>query len=324
MAEHVAWVIGTGGLLGSAVHSAFEEESWVPSSIKKFNWRDRRLLTTEFQIAIDEFIPKALVSNWTILWCAGIGTIGASEQQLENETKNLSLFLNTLSQAIQKRPTRKGLFFLSSSAGGVYAGAKSMPATELTIPQPISPYGFAKLEQELLVKNFAKEMKREVAIGRISNLYGPAQDINKPQGLISQMCLSILLHRPCTIFVPLETSRDYLFAADAGKMINRFCNSLHRELGSRSARVTVKIFASERSLPISYLIGECRRLTKKQFRISLAHTSQTVLHPSEISFRSLVIQDQRMTENTPISIGIHAVLQGLLQQIQNGDIASGK
>jgi UDP-glucose 4-epimerase len=169
MAEHVAWVIGTGGLLGSAVHSAFEEESWVPSSIKKFNWRDRRLLTTEFQIAIDEFIPKALVSNWTILWCAGIGTIGASEQQLENETKNLSLFLNTLSQAIQKRPTRKGLFFLSSSAGGVYAGAKSMPATELTIPQPISPYGFAKLEQELLVKNFAKEMKREVAIGRISN-----------------------------------------------------------------------------------------------------------------------------------------------------------
>lgn len=324
MTEHLAWVIGAGGLLGSAVRSAFEEESWVPSSVQKFSWDDYQRLTTEFQVAVNEFVSNISILDWTILWCAGTGTIGASEQQLKNETKNLSLFLDTLGQAIENKPTGKGLLFLGSSAGGVYAGAKSMPATELTTPCPISPYGDTKLEQELLVRDFAQKMNRGVLIGRISNLYGPAQNVNKAQGLISQMCLSILQHRSCTIFVPLETSRDYLFATDAGKMIYRCCNSLREESSSQLARVTIKIFASEKSSTISQLIGECRRLTKKQFRISLAHTSQTALQPREICFRSLVKQDQQVEDNTPISIGIHAVLQGLLQQIQYGDMASDK
>jgi UDP-glucose 4-epimerase len=324
MAEHLAWVIGAGGLLGSAVRSAFEKESWVPSSVQKFSWDDYQILETEFQVAVSEFVSNISIFDWTILWCAGTGTIGASEQQLKNETKNLSLFLDTLSQAIENKPTGKGLLFLGSSAGGVYAGAKSMPATELTTPFPISPYGHTKLEQELLVQEFAQTMNREVLIGRISNLYGPAQNVNKAQGLISQMCLSILQHRLCTIFVPLETSRDYLFATDAGGMIYRCCNSLHKESSSQLARVTIKIFASEQSSTISQLIGECRRLTKKQFRISLAHTSQTALQPREISFRSLVKKDQQNEYHTPISIGINAVLYGLLQQIQNGDIVSHK
>lgn len=324
MAEHLAWVIGAGGLLGSAVYSAFEEERWLPSSVEKFSWNDYQLLKTELQVAVNEFVSNISVSKWTILWCAGTGTVGASQQQLQNETANLSLFLDILSQAIENQPTGKGLLFLGSSAGGVYAGAKSMPANELTAPLPISPYGDAKLEQELLVRGFAQKMNQKVLIGRISNLYGPAQNVNKVQGLISQMCLSVLMHRSCTIFVPLETSRDYLFAADAGRMIYRCCSSLHQESSSHLDRVTIKIFASEQSSTISYLIGECRRLTKKQFRISLAHTSQTVLQPREISFRSLVKPDQQIEDNTPISIGIHAVLQGLLQQIQNGDIVSNK
>ena len=324
MSEHLAWVIGAGGLLGSAVYSAFEKERWVPNSVEKFNWDNEQLLKTEFRAAVDEFVSDISVINWTILWCAGTGTVGASQQQLKNETRNLSLFLDTLSNAIENKPTGKGLLFLGSSAGGVYAGVKSMPATELTTPSPISPYGNTKLEQELLVRDFAQKMNVGVLIGRISNLYGPAQNLNKVQGLISQMCLSILVHRSCTIYVSLETSRDYLFASDAGKMIYRCCNSLHQEISSQLNQVTIKIFASERNSTISHLISECRRLTKKQFRVSLAHTAQTALQPREISFRSLVKPDQQIADNTPISIGMHAVLQGLLQQIQNGDIVSIK
>jgi len=47
-------------------------------------------------------------------------------------------------------------------------------------------------------------------VGRMSNLYGPGQNLKKVQGLISQMCLRVLTRQPLVLYVPLDTIRDYL------------------------------------------------------------------------------------------------------------------
>ena len=56
-------------------------------------------------------------------------------------------------------------------------------------------------------------------MGRIANLYGPGQGLEKPQGLISQIIRSHLIRTPISIYVPLDTMRDYLFAPDCGELV---------------------------------------------------------------------------------------------------------
>ena len=56
-------------------------------------------------------------------------------------------------------------------------------------------------------------------IGRIANLYGPGQNLDKPQGLVSQLCAAHLERRPVSIWVSLDTLRDYLYAPDCAQMV---------------------------------------------------------------------------------------------------------
>ena len=109
-------------------------------------------------------------------------------------------------------------FFLASSAGGVYAGASGPPFTEHTEPAPISAYGRAKLRSEEIATEFAVRTSTALLVGRLANLYGPGQNLDKPQGLVSQLCLAQLTRQPLTVYVPLDTMRDYLFVDDAAAM----------------------------------------------------------------------------------------------------------
>ena len=112
-----------------------------------------------------------------------------------------------------------GALFFASSAGGVYAGATGSPFTEETAPVAISPYGHAKLRAEAAVDAFATRTGVPLLVGRLSNLYGPGQDLAKPQGLISQLCRAQLTRQPLSIYVSLDTRRDYLYVDDAAAMV---------------------------------------------------------------------------------------------------------
>ena len=324
MTSKISWVIGASGLLGSAVHSALNAEKWEPRQNRRFNWDNPHALREQFQVSVTEFLEAVPVGVWRIFWCAGTGVVGASEEQLKQETQNLSTFLEVLGNALVGRNHTDGLFFLASSAGGLYAGSSESPATELTIPVPINSYGWAKLDQELLVHKFSNVTKTPVLVGRIANLYGPGQNAKKPQGLITQICLSILQQRSCTIYVPLETSRDYLYAADAGQIICRCCDILQSSSSLPTSPITTKIIASGHNLTISQIIGECRRSTNRPLRVASAINKATKQQPKELRFQSVVLSGINARMSTSIPVGINSVFRALLIQIQHGEISSGK
>ena len=83
----------------------------------------------------------------------------------------------------------------------------------------MSAYGESKLEQERIVRAWSAATGVPAAIGRFSNLYGPGQDLTKPQGIISRLVRASLRGEPLLVFVPLDTVRDYLFAADAARRV---------------------------------------------------------------------------------------------------------
>ena len=208
------WVIGAGGLLGSALTRT------LPNSFqaKPIRWSDQNQSSEDLNTNLNEFAAQ-LDSNhpWRIIWAAGHATVSSSESECHNE---LTTFSEFVSQAHKHLPT-PGHFFLTSSAGGVYAGSINPPFDSKSDPVPTSAYGRLKLDQEkALTKTFTDRGGVHTTIGRISNLYGPGQNLQKLQGLISHLILAALTKNTMNIFVPLDTIRDFVFVGDAVETIH--------------------------------------------------------------------------------------------------------
>jgi len=213
------WVIGRGGLLGRSVEQRLASftEVFVPS--QKFDWSDSARVTSQLATECQSFFSTVGDDNWTIYWCAGRGTLSSSPDQMHAENEMFKSLLQALESSLSAAAKQKGTIFFASSAGAVYGGSKNPPFTELTQPKSLTSYGDAKIYQEELLKNFAIKNGVRVLVGRISNVYGARQDLAKNQGLISTICFSVLRRQPLNLFVPLETSRNYIYVEDAAKCI---------------------------------------------------------------------------------------------------------
>ena len=145
----------------------------------------------------------------------------------------------------------------------MYAGSPTA-FDERTEPRPIAPYGHAKLAQELAAERWSARTGVPVVIGRIGNLYGPGQDLRKAQGLISQLCSTQIRQQPLTIYVPLATMRDYVYVVD-------FAAVVAGALASPPPGVTVKVIASQRPMSIGLVLGEFRRVLRRNPRSRCGH-----------------------------------------------------
>ena len=219
----LTWVIGGGGLLGQNVERALSQafdrpgsggHLWSPS--EPIAWSSASAGAVELRQQVGEFLHVAGERPWSVAWCAGAGVTGTSAEGLHLELGALRATLEALGAS---RDGHEGAFFFASSAGGVYAGVGTPPYDESSPVRPLAPYGQAKLDAEAMVAEWSSSTGTPSMIGRIANLYGPGQNLGKAQGLISQICRSRLTGQPLSIYVSLDTLRDYLFAPDCAAMI---------------------------------------------------------------------------------------------------------
>ena len=214
----------------------------------------------------------------------------------------------------------KGAFFFASSAGGVYAGVGTPPYDESSPVRPLAPYGRAKLDAEALVTDWSHRTGTPSLIGRISNLYGPGQNLAKAQGLISQICRSHLTGQPLSIYVSLDTLRDYLFAPDCAGLIVAGLARLRQEQSARGPSVVTKILASQRAITIGAVLGEMRRIFKSSPRIVLGASSVAAVQARDLSLRSRVWSELDRRALTPFPVGVAATAADLLRRLQAGAI----
>lgn len=201
-----------------------------------------------------------------------------------------------------------GAMFLASSAGGVYAGSSTPPFTEESPVQPLAPYGFAKLRAEAAVTDFAKRTGVRTLIGRVSNLYGPGQNLRKPQGLISVFAKAHLTGSPVSVYVSLDTLRDYLFVEDASRLVSDGLSRLVRP-DVRFGETVVKILASQRADTIGNLIGACRAIFKRRPLIILGASPFAKAQAHDLRLRSLVWPELDEHPVTPLAVGINSTVQ---------------
>jgi UDP-glucose 4-epimerase len=325
----LAWVIGRGGLLGSHVAETLAQSSswvadWRPAD-GALPWAERERLDACFAKSIDGFLDAASRHRaGSIFWCAGSGVIATPAAEMAAEAETWERFLTRLGSGLaQRRQPRPPLnVILASSAGGIYGGAREAPLTEASPTHPLSAYGEAKLLQERTLLRWA-EAQPEVStlVARISNLYGPGQRPDKPQGLISQMSRCLIHHRPVHIYVPLDTVRDFVFVEDAARALVRWAARLDREAANAERGVhALKLCASECPTTIAGLVGVFRRLGKRQLRVVSGLHPLTGQHPQRLQFRSTVWAEETRPDATSLLVGVHRVYQHQLALAQRGEL----
>ena len=298
--SRTAWVVGGGGLLGSAVCRRLRALGREPRTTV-VPWKDHGTAVAVLLAAVEE-----LTGALEVYWCAGAGVVATSQEDLAAEVAVLEAFLGRWQPGDQHRHG----FFLASSAGGVYAGASGGPFTERTEPAPLSSYGHAKLRTEAVATEFARRTGTALLVGRLSNLYGPGQNLSKPQGLVSALCRAQLTRQPVSVYVSLDTRRDYLFVDDAAAMVVAATGQV-TDHGVRA----LKVIASERSTTVGAVLGDLHRITRRRPPIVLGTNPQSRFQVRDLRLRSVAWPHTSALARTPLSAGIAATLRSTGSQI---------
>lgn len=301
----VAWVIGSGGLLGSAVVRALVNDGtrlFTPA--ERFRWDQAQVLAEQLGIAVRCFAEQAEASGrWEIYWAAGVGTMGSAPSQLEGETIALSVLLAEL-RACRTLQARPGAIWLAGSAGAVYAGCGDEVVTEATQPVPTTPYAIEKLRQEELLARFTgTDGHIRALIARISTLYGPGHQMGKKQGLLTYIARAVVRRQPVNIYVPFDTIRDYIHADDAARAAVAALRADPKRPG-----VEVKIIASERPATVAEIVSTFRRVSRTKPRVVTSISRESGLYSRRIQFRSVTGGDQLRPKCRSLLLGIGELL----------------
>lgn len=299
----LAWIVGRGGLLGGAVSRVMGPQfAGLPVP-----WENPDAAADLLMSELMRFAAAAGDDDWSIIWAAGSGVIGSTPEKLAAETSILSRFAATLRDS---RPTGNGAFFLSSSAGGIYAGSVHPPFSELTIPNPLSPYGETKLAQEEILRT-AFDGRVPLVIGRFSNLAGPGQNLLKPQGLISQLCRAAVMRQSLNVFVPMETLRDYLFVDDAAAMVRTLVEDVVRKPPSKPL---LRNISSQRAVSVCTVVRTVQQVAHRSVRIALGTSPSARYHVRDLRLCTHFQSDFEGAAITPFPVTVKHVYDDVLRR----------
>lgn len=301
-------VIGAGGLLGRAVSAELTRRDRQFESVA-VPWTDEVAAAGVLDQALRSISAGAVSAQ--LWWCAGAGVTSTSPEQLAAELRLLERFADSV-ESVASSGCKLSVFF-ASSAGGVYAGSQAPPFTENSEPRPLSPYGAAKLQAEEMFAALSASGVR-VAIARIANIYGPGQDLRKPQGLISQLCLAAELGRPLNIYVSMDTLRDYVYVADAAAMCVDFCDTV----AAGDAGAVIKIVSTGRSVTVGGLIGETNRIFRKRAPVVMAASPMGRQQARDLRLRSLVLPELDRRPMRTLGSGMSMVRRAVEEQLRRG------
>jgi len=294
------WVVGGGGLVGRQVVAEGSTAGYVVS-VPDTPWSDVGASVAALEAQLRDFAAD-VTGDWAIAWCAGAGVVATSEDDLTQEVDVHDGALRAVEGLIHEGlldPARGGIF-LASSAGGVHAGSADPPFTEETPVAPLVPYGHAKVAMEAAVRGLAERTGVRAFIGRLANIYGPGQRLDKAQGLISTICVADALGTPLQVRVSLDTTRDYLHSADAAAMVIAGLERLRLE---PAGAVVTKIICSGQPVTVGHLIGESRRVLHRPLRTTVlpGQSSGQVL---DLRFTSMVWPELDALAGTTVPAGL--------------------
>lgn len=281
-------VIGR-GLIGREVRGRGE----VARGPEGLPWNDLDALASRFRNLVGELDER--LSPQTVVWTAGRSVIASSEEECRQEVDAFRSLLDAL--AMSRRPERHTVV-LASSIGGLFAGSPTgVVIDERTEVRPTSAYGRAKLLQEELLRDLCARTGVRSVLARIATAYGPGQDRDKPQGLVSALIAALRDRRPLRIFVPLDTRRSFLWAEDVGLILAWLATNDPPEAGD----ARVRMVAGSRSASLIELLAIVHRVTGRRPPVLIGRSPERRFHATHLDVRPGWRLPVRLT---PLEVGV--------------------
>jgi UDP-glucose 4-epimerase len=300
------WIIGAGGLLGSALHRASPDSFTGPV----IPWVDDAATRTSLNASLQQFITQTDNEPWRIIWAAGRATTSSTPEQAQRELQVYSDFLSDLAQ---QPPPGAGTCTLISSAGGIYAGSANPPFASSTAPNPLGAYGNLKLAQEIATQHLHSTGIQSFIL-RIANLYGPGQDLTKLQGIVSRLCLSAISRTETNIFVPLDTLRDYIYVDDAAARVLHWSKP---QLESKQPVPQVYVVASGQSMGLGQVISVVQDVLHTRIPVSFGVNTAASAQAQDIRLEPDEDKSIQSIPLMPFPAGVRRVYQDLLTRKQH-------
>ncbi len=232
-------VTGGGGFIGSNVVRALLERGDDVRVLDNFSTGSRRNLAgldvevVEGELRSYERVHNAVRGTEIVFHLGALGSVPRSVQDpLTSSAVNVEGTLN-VQLAARDEGVRRVVFASSSS---IYGNQPELPLRESMAPDPISPYGVAKLAAERYCVSFSRVYDSfETVVLRYFNVFGPRQDPTSQYAAVVPLFITaIAAGEPVTIFDDGEQSRDFtyvdnvvaanLLAADADGANGRIFN----------------------------------------------------------------------------------------------------
>jgi UDP-glucose 4-epimerase len=297
------------GQLGRAISRRLTEDSVTRVTVP---WTDPAKALSVLQNAVFRFITETTETPTFVLWCAGVGMVASSQEALETEKNLFNACLSTASEVVGGCTTS---WFLASSAGGIYAGNSEL-CDESTEPLPTSAYGRMKLEMEHSLTDFASRNSCNALIGRISNLYGPDQNFNKPQGFVGHLLNATAHRNPFRFSVPASTVRDFVFTDDVAALV-----SVWMRTSAETPGIHTKILGSFQSTTLAQVTRIAAHVTRLKPQVLFAPVFDGA-QPSMVRLHSNRLTNlDRQVQSTSIDVGIWLTWQSVLTRTSRGGLS---
>ncbi len=214
-----ALVTGGAGFIGSNLVRALLERGDDVRVLDNFSTGNRVNLEgldieiVEGELRSYERVHNAVRGREVVYHLGALGSVPRSVQDpLTSSAVNVEGTLNVL-LAARDEGVRRVVYASSSS---VYGSKSELPVDESLPPDPISPYGVAKLAAERYCVSFSRVYESfESVVLRYFNVFGPRQSpFSQYAAMVPLFVTAIAAGEPVTVYGDGEQSRDFTYVAN--------------------------------------------------------------------------------------------------------------
>jgi UDP-glucose 4-epimerase len=212
-------VTGGAGFIGSNLVRALLERGDEVRVLDNFSTGDRENLEgldieiVEGELRSYERVHNAVRGVEVVYHLGALGSVPRSVQDpLTSSAVNVEGTLNVL-LAARDESVRRVVF---SSSTSVYGSTRQLPTGEDAPPDPISPYGVAKLAAERYCVSFSRVYESfESVVLRYFNVFGPRQSpFSQYAAVVPRFVTAIDAGEPVEIHGDGEQSRDFTYVGN--------------------------------------------------------------------------------------------------------------
>lgn len=179
---------------------------------------ERNISYLNLDIRDPEALLEAVRDVQTVIWLVHTSVPSKADTLDVDFENNISPVVNLL-EGVRDFPDLKQFIYFSSG-GTVYGDIADHHPVDESYPQnPISSYGFSKSIIEKYIIFLTRNHSFESIILRPSNIFGPHQNMQKPQGIIGYALDAIISGKTLDLYDGGIMIRDFIYIDDVSEAV---------------------------------------------------------------------------------------------------------